>query len=55
MFSSYEMFNDWTRKMWPFNTSDCLIEVNSWADLTVLQNTRFIAILLLLGTHFFFS
>ena len=25
----------WNKKMWPFNTGDCLIEVNTWAGLTV--------------------
>jgi hypothetical protein len=24
-----------TRKGWPFNTGDCLIEVTTWAGLTV--------------------
>ena len=27
-----------TRKKWPFNTGDCLIEVTSWAGLTVSEN-----------------
>ena len=35
MFNSYEIFYDRTRKMWPFNTGDCLIEVTTWAGLTV--------------------
>jgi hypothetical protein len=35
-FSWHEIFYDRTRKGWAFNTSDCLIEVTSWADLTVL-------------------
>jgi len=34
-FNSYEIFSDKTRKMWPFNTGYCLIEVTSWAGLTV--------------------
>jgi len=29
------MFHDRTRKIWSFNTGDCLIDVTSWADLTV--------------------
>ena len=33
--NSYEIFYDRTRKMWPFNTGDCLIEVTTWAGLTV--------------------
>jgi hypothetical protein len=28
-------FNDRTRKGWPFNTSDCLIEVTTWTGLAV--------------------
>jgi hypothetical protein len=28
-------FSDRIRKMWLFNTGDCLIEVNAWAGLTV--------------------
>ena len=34
-FNSYEIFYDRTRKRWPFNTGDCLIEVTAWAGLTV--------------------
>jgi hypothetical protein len=34
-FNSYEIFYEKTRKRWPFNTGDCLIEVTSWAGLTV--------------------
>jgi len=30
-------FYDRTRKEWPFNTGDCLIEVTSWVGLTVYQ------------------
>ena len=33
---TYEIFHDKTRKRWPFNTGDCLIEVTSWAGLTVV-------------------
>jgi len=29
MFNSYEMFYEGTRKKWPFNTGDCLIEVTT--------------------------
>ena len=29
-------FNDRTRKRWPLNTGDCLLEVTSWEGLTVL-------------------
>jgi len=29
------MFYDRTRKGWPFNTSDCLIEVSLWVGLIV--------------------
>jgi hypothetical protein len=29
-----------TRKMLPFNTSDCLIEVTAWAGLTVFSILR---------------
>jgi hypothetical protein len=32
----YEIFYDRARKMWPFNTGDCLIEVTMWTVLTVL-------------------
>jgi hypothetical protein len=35
MFNTYEIFYDRTRKKRPFNTSDCLIEVITWAGLTV--------------------
>ena len=35
-FNSYEIFYDRTRKRWPFNAGDCLIEVISWADFTVI-------------------
>jgi hypothetical protein len=33
---SHKMFYDRTWKKWPFNTSDCLIEVTVWAGLTVI-------------------
>ena len=33
--NSYATFYDRTRKRWPFNTGDCLIEVTAWAGLTV--------------------
>ena len=36
MFNSYENVYDRARKMWPFNTDDCLIEVTAWAGLTVV-------------------
>ena len=36
--NSYKMFYDRTRKMWPFITGDCLIEVTAWAVLTLLLN-----------------
>ena len=35
-FNSYEIFYDRTRKMGPFNTGDCLIEVTAWAGLTFI-------------------
>ena len=28
------------RKMWPFNTGDCLIEVTAWAGLIVLNYSQ---------------
>jgi hypothetical protein len=34
MLNSYELFYDRTRKWWPFNTGDCLIELTAWAGLT---------------------
>jgi len=34
-FKSYEIFYDRTRKRWPFNTCDCLIEATGWSGLTV--------------------
>jgi hypothetical protein len=34
-FNSYEIFYDSTRKMWHFNTDDCLVEVTVLADLTI--------------------
>jgi len=34
-FNSYEIFYVRTRKMWPFNTGDCLIEVTTWTGLSV--------------------
>ena len=34
-FNSYEIFNDRTRKRCPFNTGDCLIEVDACACLTI--------------------
>jgi hypothetical protein len=37
-----QFVNDRTRKRWPFNTGDCLIEVTAWAGLTLLyQITTF--------------
>ena len=33
-FNSCEMFYEGTRKMCPFTTGDCLIEVTTWAGLT---------------------
>jgi hypothetical protein len=38
-FNPYEMFYDRTRKRLPFYTGDCLIEVATWAGLTVLVVT----------------
>ena len=35
--NSYKIFYDRTRKRWPFNTGDCLIEVTSWAGLTCIN------------------
>ena len=32
----YDIFYDGTRKWWPLNTGDCLIEVTARASLTVL-------------------
>ena len=32
------MFYDRIRKEWTFNTGDCLIEVTTWAGLTVIFN-----------------
>ena len=37
MLNLYEFLYDWTRKKWPFNTGDCLIEVTAWAGLTVYK------------------
>ena len=34
--NSYEIFYDRTRKRWPVNAGDCLIEVTLWAGLTVM-------------------
>ena len=34
-FNSYEHFYVRTRKMWPLNTSDCLIDVTLWTGLSV--------------------
>jgi hypothetical protein len=34
--NSFEIFYDRTRKRWPVNTGDCLIEVTAWAGLTVI-------------------
>ena len=36
-FNSYDIFYDRTRKKCPFNTGDCLIEVTTWAGLTVYR------------------
>ena len=36
-FNSYEIFYDSTRKMWPFNTGDYLIEVTPWAGLILMR------------------
>jgi predicted nucleic acid-binding protein len=41
-FKSYVIFYDRTRKGGPFNISDCLIEVTTWAGLTVLSQGHFI-------------
>jgi hypothetical protein len=35
VYESYQIFYDMTRKRWPFNTGGCLIEVTTWAGLTV--------------------
>ena len=34
MFNSYELFDDSTWTMWPFNTGDCVIDVAAWPGLT---------------------
>jgi hypothetical protein len=39
-FNSYEFVYDRTRKGWPFNTGDCLIEVTTLAGVTVLWNKK---------------
>ena len=36
MFNSYEIFFDMTKKWWPFDTDDCLIEMTVWAGFTNL-------------------
>ena len=36
-FNTYEMLYDRTRKMCSLNTGDCLIEVTTWAGLTVCK------------------
>jgi len=36
-FNSYEMFYDMTRKRWPFNTGDYLIEVTALTGLPVIR------------------
>jgi hypothetical protein len=36
LFISYEIFYDRTRKSWPFLTDGCLIEMTTWAGLTVI-------------------
>jgi hypothetical protein len=36
---SYELFYDRTRKGWPFNTGDCLIEVTTWTGLIVYSSS----------------
>jgi hypothetical protein len=33
--NSYEIFYDFTRKSWPFNIGDCLIELTLWVCSTV--------------------
>jgi hypothetical protein len=35
---SYEYFNDRTRRMCPFNTRDCLVEVTTWTGLDCTIN-----------------
>ena len=42
MFISYEIY-DRARKMWLFNTGECLIEVTAWEGLTVLALWYFVA------------
>jgi len=32
-----------TRKGWPFNTGNCLIEVTAWAGLTVFVKSVYVA------------
>jgi hypothetical protein len=29
------------KKMWPFDTDDCLIEVTTWAGLTALVSEKY--------------
>ena len=38
--SIYMKFSDRTRKRWPFNTGDCLLEVTALAGLTVSTFTN---------------
>ena len=33
---SFDFSYDRTRKRWPFNTGDCLIEMTAWTSLTVI-------------------
>ena len=42
-------FYDRTRKRWPFNTGDNLIEMTTWASLTVLYRSKNF------HNHFYFS
>ena len=37
----YEIFYDGTRKRWPLKTGDCLIEVITWAGLSVFSLLNF--------------
>ena len=39
-FNAYAIFHDRTRKKWPFNTVDCLIEVTARAGLTVFESCK---------------
>ena len=53
-FNSYEIFQKRTKRMWPFNTDDCLIEVTTWVGMFDCTRNQ-ICMVLIKNKHAFYT